>query len=317
MARHCNIVCRVGRDVTTIRSPQLITPPKEEEEIYPYRRAWRSVFVETGILTVFLLVFFVLFSLLDITVPQQFLLPFNLIIVLLPALLWLVFSRVPERIVVEPRRRLLTTFVVTALVANAIGVPLLDNILQPDDWLPLASTLNRIIGYTTTVAILQEFLKYLVIRYIVWPEYYRVRTDAIAYGAASAVAYAMVISLNYLFQNPTATPDAVMLRVFATTTINIVGSLIVAYGLAESQFSNALAFLLPVMVLLAAFVNGIAISMRTTFMKAALGLTISAERTIFGVVFALILYVIPIATLFFLFNISERREQDKLGGQDI
>ncbi|MDQ7024789.1 MAG: PrsW family glutamic-type intramembrane protease [Anaerolineae bacterium] len=303
--------------MTTIRSPQLITPPKEEEEIYPYRRAWRSVFIETGILTILLLVFFVLFNLLGITVPQRLLLPFNLLIVLLPTLLWLVFSRVPERLVVEPRRRLLTTFVVTALVANAIGIPLLDNVLQPNDWLPLASTLNRIMGYTTTVAILQEFLKYLVIRYIVWPEYYRVRTDAIAYGAASGVAYAMVISLNYLFQNPMATPDAIMLRVFATTTLNIVGSVIVAYGLAESQFSNALSFLLPITVLLAAIVNGIAIAMRPTFMKATLGLTISAEKTIFGVIFALILYIVPIVTLLFLFNVSERREQDKLAGQDI
>jgi hypothetical protein len=203
------------------------------------------------------------------------------------------------------------------LVANAIGIPLLDNLFQPEVWLPLTSNLNRIIGYTTTVAILQEFLKYLVIRYIVWPEYYRVRRDAVAYGAASAVAYALVIGLNFLFHNPDATPDAVMLRVYATTTMSIVGSIAVAYGLSETQFSNVLSFLLPVMLFIAAVINGIAIPMRTTFMKASLGLTVSAEKVIFGVIFALIFYVGPMAVLYFLFSVSERREQDKLVGQEM
>jgi hypothetical protein len=303
--------------VTALRNPRLITPPKEEEEIYPYRPAWRSVFIETGILTILLLVFYVVFELLGTTVPAQALFPFNLILVLVPTLLWLIFSRVPEGAAVEPRRRLLTTFVVTALVTNAVAIPLLDKVLQPDEWLSTASPVNRIIGYTTTVAILQEFLKYLVLRYIVWPGYYRVPADAIAYGAATAVAYAMVANLNFLFQNPTATPDAVMLRVFATTTMSIVGSIIIAYGLSETQFSNSLSFLLPFMVFLAAVVNGFALPMRSTFMRAILTLTPSSERTIFGILFALIVYVLPMATMYFLFSVSARREQDKVTGQDI
>jgi RsiW-degrading membrane proteinase PrsW (M82 family) len=227
------------------------------------------------------------------------------------------FSRVPESTVVEPRRRLLTAFVVTALVANAVGVPLLENVFQPEDWLPLQSTLNRILGYTTTVAVLQEFLKYLVIRYIVWPDYYRVRIDGVAYGAATAVAYAMVISLNYVLNNPTATPDAVLLRVYAVTTMNIAGSIIVAYGLSESLFADALSFLLPFAIVVAALMNGIAIPMRTTFMKAPLGLTISTERAIFGIGFTMLLYAGLMASMFFLFNVSERRERDKHSGQEV
>lgn len=303
--------------MTALRTPQLITPPKEEEEIYPYRQAWRSVFVETGILTVMLLVFYVLFKLFGTAVPSQTLFPINLVLVLSPTVLWLAFSRVPEGAAVEPRRRLLTTFVVTALVANAVAIPLIDNVLQPDEWLPTASVLNRIVGYTTTVAILQEFIKYLVLRYIVWPDYYRVPSDAVAYGAATAVAYAMIVNLNFLFQNPTATPDAIMLRVYATTTMSIVGSVIIAYGLSETQFSNALAFLLPSLVFVAAVVNGFALPMRSTFMKATLSLTGSAEHTIFGILFALIMYAAPMATMYFLFTVSARREQDKLSGQDI
>ena len=108
-----------------------------------------------------------------------------------------------------------------------------------------------------------------------------------------------------------------MLRVFATTAMTIIGSLIVAYGLSETQFSDALAFLLPSVITIAAFVNGLAIAMRTTFMKASLGLSISSERPIFGIAFVLILFSFLLATMYFLFNISEIRQQDKLSGQEL
>lgn len=301
----------------TSYNPRLIIPPREEEEIYPYRRAWRSVFIESGILMGMLLIFFVAFNFLGINLAGDSLIAVNLILAISPTLLWVIFSRVPENNVFEPRRRLLTIFTVTALVANAVGIPLLNNVFQPDDWLPLQSALNRIVGYTVTIGILQEFLKYLVLRYIVWPDYYRVRTDAIAYGAATAIAYAMVVNLNYVLNNPTAAPDVVMLRVFANTAMQIVGSIVIAFGLSETRFNSALSFFLPIMLVLAASLTGIAIPMRAQFMNAGLGLTLSAQREIFGLIFSILFYIAPMAVMFFLFNITERREQELLIGQEV
>jgi PrsW family intramembrane metalloprotease len=301
----------------TSYNPRLITPPKEEEEIYPYRPAWRSIFIESGILMGLLLIFFVAFNYLGFNLAGNGLIAVNLILAISPALLWIIFSRVPENNVVEPRRRLLTTFTVTALVANAVGIPLLDNVFQPDAWLPLQSVLNRILGYTVTTGILQEFLKYLVLRYIVWPNFYRVRADAIAYAAATAVAYAMVVNLNFVFNNPTAAADVVMLRVFANTAIQIVGSMVIAFGLSETRFNNAFSVLLPIMIVLAAGLTGIAIPMRAQFMNAGLGLTISAQREIFGLIFSIFFYIAPMAVIFFLFNITERREQEMIFGQEV
>jgi RsiW-degrading membrane proteinase PrsW (M82 family) len=301
----------------TSYNPRLITPPKEEEEIYPYRRAWRSVFIESGILLGLLLIFFLIFNLLGLKLVGNTLISLNVLLAISPALLWVIFSRLPESNVVEPRRRLLTTFTVTALVANAVGVPLIENVFQPDAWLPLQSTLNRILGYTVTVGILQELLKYLVLRYIVWPSYYRVRIDAIAYGAASAVAYAMVINLNYIFNNLTAAPDVVMSRVFANLAVQLVGSIIVAFGLSETRFNSALSLFLPFMVVLAALLTGIAIPIRTEVMNASLAISISAQRGIFGLIFSIIFYVAPMAVMFFLFSITERRQQELIIGQEV
>lgn len=303
--------------MSSYNNPRLITPPKEEEEIYPYRRAWRSVFVESGLLLVIMVVIFGLVNIVGLDVPVDFRLLANLGLALLPLLFWILFSRIPENNAVEPRRRLLTAFTVTALVANAIGIPLLNTIFEPDAWLPLQSNLNRILGYMLTVGVLQEFLKYMVLQYIVFPDYYRIRTDAVAYGAATAIAYAVVINLNYVLANPTAAPDVVIMRVFATVSIHLVGSIIVAFGLSETIFSNALSLFLPMMIALAALLAGIAIAMRSSFMNAALGLGVSEQREIFGLLFSIVLYVAPMAVFYFLFNITERREQDKIIGQEI
>ena len=157
-------------------------------------------------------------------------------------------------------------------MANAIGTPLINTIFEPNAWLPLQSDVNRILGYMLTVGTLQEFLKYLVLRYIVYPDYYRVRTDAIAYGVATAIAYALVINLNYVLANPTAAPDVAILRIFAVVAVQLVGSVVVAFGLSETFFSDALSFFMPMMIVLAAFLSGIAIAMRSSFMNAVLGL---------------------------------------------
>ncbi|MGJ3237881.1 MAG: PrsW family glutamic-type intramembrane protease [Anaerolineae bacterium] len=303
--------------MTTYNNPRLITPPKEEEEIYPYRQAWRSIFVESGIVMVVMLVIFVLNNLIGLAVPDQIRLYSNLLLAISPAILWLIFSRLPENNAVEPRRRLLTTFTVTGLVANAVGIPLVNTVFEPNVWLPLQSNLNRILGYMLTIGILQEFLKYLVLRYIVWPDYYRIRTDAVAYGAATAVAYATVLNLHYVLANPMAASDVMIMRVFAILSIQLVGSLMVGFGLSETLFSDALSFLLPAMIVLAALLSGIAITLRSTFLNATLGLTISSQREIFGLLFSLVFYVISLATFFFLFNVTDKREQDKIIGQEI
>lgn len=299
------------------RNPRLITPPKEEEEIYPYRRAWRSVFIESGTVMGLMLVMFVGVNYIGLDVPLAYRPYVNVLLALFPAILWFLFSRLPENDALEPRRRLLTSFTVTALVANAIGLPLLATAFQPDAWLPLQSTVDRIVGYMLTVGILQEFLKYLVLRYIVFPDYYRVRTDAVAYGAATAVAYAMVVNLAYVLSNPNAAADVVMIRVFATVAMHLIGSIVVAFGLTETLFSDALSFFMPMMMALAAFLTGIAIAMRGDFMNATLGLTISSQREIFGVIFVIIFYLAPLGAFFFLFSVTDQREQDKIMGQEI
>ena len=302
----------------TTFDPSLLTPPREEEEIYPYRRVWRSIAVETGILLTLALVLFILVNYLDFQLPAPVRTAFNLTLALTPLALWLGLSWWPERFVLQPRQRLLTVMVVSALAANAVGLPLVNNVFQVDRWLPLSSAITRIVGYTFTVGIVQEMLKYLVIRYMVWPDQFRVRLDAVAYAAASAVGYATVLNLDFVLSGAPP-PDAAAIRIFGTVALQIVTSAVVGYGLAEVCFSRPSPFLLTITVALAAFMTGLAIPIRAGLVNATLSLdalganpflNTSAPRPLQGLGFSIALLVGPLLVLSFLFSSAEQREHE-------
>lgn len=302
----------------SFNNTRLLTPPKEEEDIYPYRRVWRSIIIQSAGLMMVMGGLFVLRNFLGIEPPTTLRPVINIVLALLPATLWLIFSRLWENYALVPRRKLFTVFLISGLVANAIGLPLLEDFIQPTAWLSLQEATTRILGYATTIGVIQEFLKYIVIRFIAWPDEYRVRVDSIAYGMASAIGYATVVSLSYVANNPNAFNDIVSIRVFGITTAHIAGSTIVAYGLSATLFNNALSFVLPLALAFASGFVGLMTALRTSFANTPLAVgSFSAPRFLFGIVFSVGAYVGLMIAIFFLLDVAERRERAKLSGEEI
>jgi RsiW-degrading membrane proteinase PrsW (M82 family) len=302
----------------TTFDPGLLLPPREEEETYPYRRAWRSMAVESAIMLGIAAALFVAFDFLSVRLPESLRTPVNVGLALIPVALWLAFSWWPERSVIQPRPRLLTVMIVSGLAANAIGIPLINDFLKVDRWLPLSSAIARIVGYTFTVGIVQEMLKYLVIRYTVWPEQFRNRLDGVAYGAACAVGYATVLNLHFALSNP-STPDITANRIFSNLALHLVTSVVVGYGLAEVRFSQPSPFLMTLSIALAAFITGIVIPIRAGLVNASLSLdntatnpllNISATKPLQGLAFSLGLLVALSLTMSFLFGSADQRERE-------
>lgn len=252
---------------------------------------------------------FMFFNVLGLRLPDYLQTPANVALALTPLGLWIIFSWWQERFVPRPRQRLITVMIVSALAANAIGIPLVNDFLQVDRWLPLSSAIARIIGYTFTVGIVQEMLKYLVVRYTVWPEQFRIRLDGVAYGAAAATGYATVLNLNFVLTS-TPPPDVAAIRIFSTIALHLVTSTIVGYGLAEVRFSQPSPFLLTITIALAAFITGVAIPIRAGLVNATLSLDVSATKPLQGLAFSLALLIAPSFALAFLFNSAERRERE-------
>lgn len=293
----------------TISNPRLLTPPREKEEIYPYRRVWRSIVLEGGVVIGAAVALFVAVGIFKVTLPASLTRYLTLPLALLPAILWFIFSWWRERQAVQPRQHLLMVAFIAGLAANAIGVPLVNDFFQVDRWLPLASAVDRIVGYTFAVGLTQEFIKYFVVRYTVWPHDFRTRLDGIAYGAAAAVGYTTVLNLHFVLSNQ-PTLDVVAARVFATYATQIAASLIVGYGLAEVRFSNPSPIFLTLTIALAGVITGIAIPIRAGLINTVLSLDVSSPRSIFGLGFSAVLLIVPCVILAFLFDSADRRADE-------
>lgn len=289
-------------------SSRLITPPSEEEEIYPYRRVWASIATETAILLGLILVLLVVTRF--VTIPQRLQQPLNLIIVLLPIGLWLIFSWWRERLVPRPRQQLIAVVVVSALVARAVGVPAIEDVFQVNRWLPLESAINRIIGYTFTLGLVQAFLIYLILRYTAGPQHFRVRLDGVAYGAASAIGYATITNLEYVLSG-SANPLATAVNTFNQVALLSCTGIIVGYGLAEVTF-NPYPFpvLLTATIALAAFITGAAVPLITGFTNTSLSPLnpVSTVNPVLGFLLAAGLLFVTGFVISFLFTVAERQE---------
>ena len=313
----------------------LLTPPDEAEIVYPYRRVWRSLILQSAVLFGAAAGASITFGLIGIRLPDSIVPAVNVIFVALPVVLWLIFSVWRERFALEPRTRLIAVFVITALAANAVAIPLIDNLFQPERWLPLAGAINRIIGYTFTIGIVQETIKYAVVRFTTWPDLFRTRLDSVAYCAASAAGYAFVLNLRFFLSATGLPPDVVAIHVFDNVAVNLAASLVVSYGLAEVRFDTPTPFLMTIMVALGALINGIAIPLRSGLTNAAFVLTSSTEtpsiismiaatfsshssapKPVLALAFSGALLVGFGIVVAFLFSNAERQARESAAGQE-
>ncbi len=291
-------------------SSRPIDPPSEDV-VFPYRRVWPSIALETGI--PFALALILTFVGDDLLREGRIRLVATLVIATVPALVWVVVSWLRERTVSEPRDRLLTVAIICALCANAIGIPLLNNALAVQEWLSLGTTLERIIGYTFTFGAVQEVLKYVVLRYAVWETLYRTRLDAIAYGVAAAMGYATMQNVVFVLANNPPLSVAAD-RTFATLVLHIISSVIVAYGMAEARLSRQPSpFLLVSTVVLGSSLVGLATPLRVGLVNAAvLARPIAATRPIRGLLFSAVLLIAISVAMAFLFNVAERQAREAM-----
>ncbi len=290
-------------------SARLVTPP-QDEEIHPYRRVWASIALESGILFAICAGVFAAFNLIGVSVPTIVEQGLQIVLVLLPLILWGLFSLWREQRVPLPRERLFAVMIMTALAANALGQPIVDLVFQPERWLPLAPVPTRIVAYAITVGTLQEFIKYMVVRYAAWREFFRTRLDSVAYTFASAVGYATVLNVQFVLASPSASPDALALHVFETMALGAAASIVVAYGLAELRFATPSPLFLPLTLIIASFLYGGLIPIRTNFVNASFSLAGGFPKPLIGLLLSFGVLIVISFVFSFLFERSERAAQE-------
>lgn len=288
--------------------------PDEDVAPHPYRRVWRSLAIEVGALTVLTGVVFVAAGVMGLVLPVALQNVIRLLVGLTPLGLWLIFSVWAERRAPQPRSGLIMVAVVTALAANAVTIPLIEEVLQPQAWLSHASAITRIIGYMLSVGAATEFTKYFVMRYSIWPARIETRMDGIAYAVAASIGFATVWNLRAVF-GPQETLDALAVAVFDTTVTGLAGGMVIGYGLAEMAIAQPTPFIGPLSLTLAAFVHGLAIPLRTGLVNASFSLVGGNAVLILGAGISVALILTTSFVISFLFTSSERREHEAAAGE--
>ncbi|NDJ75038.1 MAG: PrsW family intramembrane metalloprotease [Chloroflexi bacterium] len=286
--------------------PIVLAPEIEPEEIYPYRRVWRTAWLEVVTLLLAVVVIYFTSALFDLAITST---PAKLGIAVLPLGAWIVFSYRGERRALQPRRGLFGVLILGGLVANGIAVPLEQRLFLTDQWLPDERFFGRIIGYTLTLGFSAEFLKYAVLRYTFWPERFQQRLDGIAYALAVSVGYAVVLNVRFALYTD-ATLSATALRVASITFSHLGIGIIMGLFLAELRIGQPPpVFWLPVGLLIAAGLSGAYYSFRVIAVVSDIGVGATGSSPFRGLLLAFgVVAALFIAVAFVVENADARME---------
>jgi RsiW-degrading membrane proteinase PrsW (M82 family) len=292
--------------------PILLAPEQEVEERYPYRRVWRTSWLEVGTILVAVLAIFSMTRLFHVLPTSLHDTRLKVAVAVVPLAAWLVFSYWGERRAPQPRRGLVQMVILGGLVANGIAVPLEVHLFLPDRWLPTQSFFGRVLGYATTVGFTAEFLKYAVVRYTVWPDRIRQRLDGVAYALAASIGYAVVLNLQVaLFTDDTLAATA--LRVASNTFSQLGIGVIMGFFLAELVVGRTPVFWLPMGLGIASLLSGAYYGFRSLTVVRSISATGSISAPLRGLALAVGLVAVLYMTFAFLIESADARMEALTG----
>lgn len=283
---------------------QLLSPEEDPEEVYPYRRVWRPLLSE---MLLFALVVTIMIGLTTLEIlSDSHNRSLQLLIAILPMMAFLWFSARKERTVFRPRPNLIAVLALSAVLANGVAVPLINEVYTPDKWLPAAGFFNRIFGYMATEGILSTFIQYGVVRYTVWDTNIRIRLDGVAYCVAAAVGYATVFNVRLILTQDPMMSTAVI-RMLSTLYVHIMVGVIIGYFLGEFAISTPRIFWVPLGLITGSLVYGIFEAFRAISVRSGLSVASTANRPIGPYFLAIALAMLTVWIVSFLIESADER----------
>lgn len=181
----------------------------------------------------------------------------SLALALIPAAIWLAVFYLQDRLEPEPKQYLIGVFILGALLASAVGQPMINSVFRVNEWASSSLVLKLVAG-VFIVGIIQEFLKYAAVRYSVFnSQEYDERIDGIVYGAAAGLGYATMLNIAYVLSHGGVDLGIGAVRVAVTALAHASFAGVTGYFLGRAKFENRGPFWLPAGLALAALLNGV------------------------------------------------------------
>ncbi len=219
--------------------------------------AKQSVLVQIGGVLLFVAAIVVITNLVQLNLSGTTLVATGVVLAVVPAVLWLWMFYREDRFEPEPTQLVVGVFILGALLAYAIGQPLVRTIFRVQDWSG-ANPLTALLGAILVGGLVQQFLMYAAVRYSIFNSAeFDQRIDGIIYGAAAGLGYATMLNIQYVVGNGGVHLGigAMDIAIEALSMASLGG--VTGYFIARAKFDKMGPLWLPIGIVVAAVLNGL------------------------------------------------------------
>ena len=258
----------------------------DSKSIHERKHVWRDEFLLIVGLCAFVGIVYALDGALQPQFTPTTLVLTGVFLALVPAAIWLTFFYLQDRAEPEPKSFIMGVFALGALLAGAVGVPVIENLFRTSHWI-YTDTLTKIVGGILVVGFTQEFLKYAAVRYSIYnSSEFDEPTDGVIYATAAGLGYATVLNIQFVVSNGGVDLGAGILRMAVVALGQAAFSGITGYFLGRAKFESEQIWWMPLGITLAAIFNGIFTWMQVIVTRPTITLSGSTSNTWMGLALA-------------------------------
>jgi len=227
---------------------------------------------------------------------QTTLIVVGVVLAIVPSAVWLFFFYRQDRLEPEPKARIAAVFLLALLLADALGLRMINDWFQVRAWAPADTTIS-LLASILIVGFTWQAITYAAVRLIVYntPEFDE-RMDGIVYGTVAGLGIATLLNLNYVLDNSGVALAPGIIHVATTALAQASFSGLLGYFMAEAKFEHKPIWWVPLGLFIAAVLNGLFSWLFSEV--SANGLTVSPWRSLLlGVVVALAVFALLLALM--------------------
>ena len=233
------------------------TPPESRAYDAHVQSLWIADVVTIGLLISFVAMIYVWEQLLNPRFDDSALLLAGVVLTLVPALLWLWFFYRRDAAEPEPRAMVIGVFVLGALLAAAVGTPLLHSVFRVNDWMYANQPWSYIGAAMLVIGFTQQFLVYAAVRWSVFGSAeFDGPTDGIIYATAAGLGYATILNIRFVTTDGAASLTLAAIQIVMSTLALASFAGIVGYFLGREKHEERPVWWMTAGLVLAAVLNG-------------------------------------------------------------
>lgn len=272
----------------------------EAKAIHERKHVWRDEILLIVSLVVFVGIVYVLDGAIQPVFTPNTLLLTGVFLALVPAAIWLTFFYLQDRAEPEPKGFVLGVFGLGALLAAAIGIPVVENLFRVSHWLR-NDTMSVVLGGILVVGFTQEFLKYAAVRYSIYNSgEFDEPTDGVIYATAAGLGYATVLNINFVVSNGGVDLGAGIIRMAVVALAQAAFSGITGYFLGRAKFESEQIWWMPLGITLAAVFNGVFNWLQGIVTRPTITLSGATTNTWMGLVLAAVVALLTTGIILWL-----------------